>query len=164
MVAAVPFLQIFCVSYALMPIQTANLQATNTLGRSDIFLRLEIIKKIIGLIILVISLHFGVYAIALGQVISGIISTFINAYPNKELLFYSYKEQWIDIMPSLLLSIVMGSIVYLFNFLYLQAWKILFLQVALGAIFYIGLSKILRVENFNYLINTIKEFVNLRKN
>ena len=104
------------------------------------------------------------YAIALGQVISGIISTFINTYPNKELLFYSYKEQWIDIMPSLLLSIVMGSIVYLFNFLYLQAWKILFLQVALGAIFYIGLSKVLKVENLNYLIATIKEFANLRKN
>ncbi len=161
---AVPFLQIFCASYALMPIHTANLQAINALGRSDIFLRLEIIKKIIGLIILVISLQFGVYAIALGQVISGIISTFINAYPNKELLFYSYKEQWIDIMPSLLLSIVMGSIVYLFNFLYLQAWKILFLQVALGAIFYIGLSKVLKVENLNYLIATIKEFANLRKN
>ena len=104
------------------------------------------------------------YAIALGQVISGIISTFINTYPNKELLYYSYKEQWIDIKPSLLLSIVMGSIVYSFNFLYFAAWKILFLQVAVGAIIYIGLSKILRVENFNYLINTIKEFVNLRKN
>lgn len=161
---AVPFLQIFCVSYALMPIQTANLQAINALGRSDIFLRLEVIKKIIGLIILGISLQFGVYAIALGQVISGIISTFINTYPNKELLYYSYKEQWIDIKPSLLLSIVMGSIVYSFNFLYFAAWKILFLQVAVGAIIYIGLSKILRVENFNYLINTIKEFVNLRKN
>ncbi len=161
---AVPFLQIFCISYALMPIHTANLQAINAMGRSDIFLRLEIIKKVIGLIILGISLQFGVYAIALGQVISGIISTFINTYPNKELLYYSYKEQWIDIKPSLLLSIVMGSIVYSFNFLYFAAWKILFLQVAVGAIIYIGLSKILRVENFNYLINTIKEFVNLRKN
>ena len=129
-----------------------------------IYFKIRDYKKIIGLIILVISLQFGVYAIALGQVISGIISTFINAYPNKELLYYSYKEQWIDIKPSLLLSIVMGSIVYSFNFLYFAAWKILFLQVAVGAIIYIGLSKILRVENFNYLINTIKEFVNLRKN
>jgi len=89
---AVPFLQIFCISYALMPIHTANLQAINAMGRSDIFLRLEVIKKIIGLIILGISLQFGVYAIALGQVFGGIISTFINAYPNKELLVRYYWQ------------------------------------------------------------------------
>ena len=77
---AVPFLQVFCMSYALMPIHTANLQAINALGRSDIFLKLEIVKKITGLIILAISLPFGVYAIAMGQVLSGIISTFINAF------------------------------------------------------------------------------------
>lgn len=77
---AVPFLQIFCISYALIPIHTANLQAINAMGRSDIFLRLEVVKKLLGLVILGISLPFGVYAIAIGQVISAIISTFINVY------------------------------------------------------------------------------------
>jgi teichuronic acid exporter len=62
----VPFLQIFCASYALMPIHTANLQAINALGRSDIFLKLEIIKKIVGLSILGVTVFYGVYAIALG--------------------------------------------------------------------------------------------------
>jgi teichuronic acid exporter len=100
----VPFLQIFCASYALWPIHTANLQAINALGRSDIFLKLEIIKKMVGLSILGVTVFYGVYAIALGQVLGGIISTFINAYPNKKLLNYSYIEQWKDIMPSLLLS------------------------------------------------------------
>ena len=126
---AVPFLQIFCISYALMPIHTANLQAINAMGRSDIFLKLEITKKIIGLAILVISLPFGVYAIALGQVVSAIISSFINAYPNKQLLDYSYREQWIDLMPSLLISIAMGGVVYLFNFLEIAAWKTLIIQM-----------------------------------
>jgi O-antigen/teichoic acid export membrane protein len=101
---SVPFLQIFCIVYAFMPIHTANLQAINALGRSDIFLKLEIIKKTMGLFILAITVFYGVYAIALGQVLSGIISSFINAYPNKKLLNYSYNEQWNDIYPSLLLS------------------------------------------------------------
>lgn len=161
--SAVPFLQIFCFSYALMPIHTANLQAINAMGRSDIFLRLEIIKKIVGIIILAISLPFGVYVIALGQIFSGIISTFINAYPNKQLLGYSYKDQWIDIMPSLVISMIMGFIVYLFKFLSLSAWNILVLQVVAGIAIYLGLAKIFNIESFNYLVTTINQLFSLNK-
>ena len=160
---AVPFLQIFSISYALIPIHTANLQAINAMGRSDIFLKLEVIKKIMGLIILGISLPFGVYAIALGQVVSGFVSTFINAYPNKQLLDYSYKEQWIDIMPSLLISIVMGAIVYSINFLSISAWQILILQIISGAIMYILLAKMFKIESFSYLVATMKQLMKDRK-
>lgn len=160
---AVPFLQIFCLSYALMPIHTANLQAINAMGRSDIFLKLEIIKKIIGLAILVISLPFGVYAIALGQVIISVISSFINAYPNKHLLDYNYKEQWLDIVPAFLISIAMGGIVYLFNFVNAAAWKILVLQIVIGVTLYIGLAKLFKVESFTYLIITIKQLFNSKR-
>jgi O-antigen/teichoic acid export membrane protein len=156
---AVPFLQIFCFIYALTPIHTANLQAINAMGRSDIFLKLEIIKKIIGLIILGISMQFGVYVIALGQVFGGIISIFINAYPNKELLDYSYKEQWLDIMPSILISITMGAIVYSINFINILAWKILVIQVGIGVIIYLFLAKVFRLESFYYIIDTIKQII-----
>lgn len=159
---AVPFLQIACLTYSLWPIHTANLQAINAMGRSDIYLKLEVIKKIVGIIILVISLPLGVYAIALGVAFSGIVSTFINAYPNKQLLHYSYKEQVIDIMPSLLISIVMGGIVYLFNFLSFSAWQILVLQVFSGGIIYIGLSKIFKIESFRYLAGTMKQLIKNR--
>lgn len=160
---AVPFLQIACFTFALWPIHTANLQAINAMGRSDIFLRLEIIKKIMGLIILGISLPFGVYAIALGGVFSGLIGTFINAYPNKELLNYSYKEQWLDIMPSLLISLIMGGIVYLFNFLSFPAWQVLILQIVSGGIIYILLAKIFKIESFTYLVETMKQLIKSRK-
>lgn len=160
---AVPFLQIACFTFALWPIHTANLQAINAMGRSDIFLRLEIIKKIMGLIILGISLPFGVYAIALGGVFSGLIGTFINAYPNKELLNYSYKEQWLDIMPSLLISLIMGGIVYLFNFLSFPAWQVLILQIVSGGIIYILLAKIFKIESLTYLVETMKQLIKSRK-
>ena len=64
--------------------------------------------------------------------VSAIISSFINAYPNKQLLDYSYKEQWLDIIPALLISIAMGGIVYLFNFINIKAWMVLVLQVLVG--------------------------------
>ena len=159
---SVPFLQIFCASYALMPIHTANLQAINALGRSDIFLKLEIIKKIIGLIILGVSIPFGVYAMAWGALLSGIISTFVNAYPNLMLLDYSYLEQLKDIMPSLLIALVMGGVVYSFNYLNVSVGLILMLQVMVGAIVYIGLAQIFKLESFDYLINTIKEIIHSR--
>ena len=157
---AVPFLQIFCASYAIMPIHTANLQAINALGRSDIFLKLEIIKKIIGISIIIISLPFGIFALAIGSVLGGFIGSFLNAYPNKILLDYSYLEQLIDIFPSLLLSIIMGVIIYFFNFLMIPSGYILLIQVTIGSGLYITLSVVLKLESYQYLISTIREIMN----
>jgi len=159
----VPFLQIFCASYALMPIHTANLQAINALGRSDIFLKLEIIKKITGLAILVISIQFGIYAIAWGVLISGIISTFINAYPNNKLINYKYTEQLKDIVPSLLISLAMGILIYSSNFLTIPAWQTLIFQILIGVIAYIGLAMVFKLECFYYLLDSIKVVIKDRK-
>jgi O-antigen/teichoic acid export membrane protein len=162
-IQSVPFLQIFCVSYAVMPIHTANLQAINALGRSDIFLKLEILKKVVGVGVLLISIPLGIYAIAIGMVFSGLISSFLNAYPNKQLLNYSYFEQLKDIFPSLLISLVMGIVVYLMNFLDIEAWKILLIQIALGSNLYIVLSITFKNESLYYLIDAIKQlYINRR--
>ncbi|NFA42792.1 lipopolysaccharide biosynthesis protein [Clostridium botulinum] len=158
----VPFLQVFCLSYALWPIHTANLQAINALGRSDIFLKLEIIKKIMGLAILGISMFFGVYAIAIGTLVSGIICTFINAHPNLKLLNYSYMEQIKDITPSLILSLIMGCASYSIKWFDMSAWLTLILQIFIGAIVYIGLAKIFKLECFIYLLNTVKDMLGNR--
>lgn len=155
---SVPFIQIACFVYGLMPIHTANLQAINALGRSDIFLKLEVIKKILGVLILVISVFWGIYAIAIGGFVSGILGSFINAYPNKQLLDYSYKEQIIDILPSYLLSILMGVIVFPLKWLDLPTVLILVLQVAVGAIVYISLAKVFKMESYTYLMNLIKTY------
>lgn len=156
---SVPFIQIFCAIYAFFPIHTANLQAINALGRSDIFLKLEIWKKIIGFTLLFVSISFGVYAIALGQLISGLIATFINSYPNKKLLNYSYIEQIRDIVPSLMLSLVMGCLVYLVNLFGLGLFPTLALQLIIGCISYISMAYIFRLECFMYLINTFREIL-----
>ena len=159
----IPFLQIACMSYALYPIHTANLQAINALGRSDIFLKLEIIKKIIGLAVLVVSISYGVYAIAIGSFIVGIISTFINAYPNLKLLNYSYKEQWKDIMSPLLLSLVMGAVVFRFRVLSIEPWLILIIQISIGGLIYILMASIFKLECYTYLLETFKDIFKGRR-
>ncbi|MCX0365173.1 lipopolysaccharide biosynthesis protein [Clostridium perfringens] len=161
--ACVPFMQIFCISYALWPIHTANLQAINALGHSEIYLKLELVKKILGTVILVISLFFGVYAIAIGTLVSGVISTFINAHPNKKLLNYSYIEQIKDILPSLLISSAMGIITYFIKFLCLGSLLTLVIQILLGGIIYIFLAKIFKLECYIYLLETLKTMINGKK-
>ncbi|WP_391116734.1 lipopolysaccharide biosynthesis protein [Psychrobacillus sp. L3] len=153
---AVPFVQIFCASYAFWPIHTANLQAFKALGRSDVFLKLEIFKKILGLVILGISIRFGVYGLALGVFISSILSTFINAYPNLKLIDYSFQEQWKDIIPSLLVSWVMGAVVYSLQWIGMTIILTLIVQVLVGIVVYVGLAKVFRLESYTYLVTTGK--------
>lgn len=160
---AVPFLQLFCVQYAIMPIHTANLQAINALGRSDIFLKLEVIKKIIGVTIIFVTLPFGIYALAIGSVIGDLLGSFINAYPNKKLLDYSYLDQLKDISPSVLLSFGMGVAVYMVQFIALPSGPILLLQIIIGVSFYIGCAHAIRLESFNYLKTTIFELIKNRR-
>lgn len=159
----VPFLQISCAAYALLPIHTANLQAINALGRSDIFLKLEIVKNVVSLAILGISLAFGIYAIAAGMFFSSVASSFINAYPNKKLLNYSYVQQLKDVMPSLLLSLAMGVIIYCFSWFNMNPGLTLTIQICVGVLIYFGMAKILKFECLSYLMITAKELLDNRK-
>lgn len=152
---AVPFIQFCCFIYAFWPIHTANLQAIKATGRSDIFLKLEIIKKVIGVIALCVSIPFGLYAMMWASCITAVLSSFINASPNKKLLGYSYLEQLKDIMPSFLLSMLMCGVTLSLNFLHLGSLVTMLLQVIVGAAIYIGLAKLFKLECFTYILNMI---------
>ena len=159
----VPFLQLACISYAIYPIHTANLTGINALGRSDVFLKLEIIKKIITILNIVITISLGIYAMAIGQVISAFIASVINAWPNKKLMNYTYFEQWKDLMPSFLCSLVMSIGVWSLHFIPLSSIILLLLQIIVGIVIYILLCIIFRIETFSYFINTIRGFKHGRK-
>ena len=160
---AVPYIQIMCAVYALYPIQTANLTAIQAMGRSDLFLILEIIKKVVGIAALVVSMWFGVLWIALTMVFTTIFSSFVNAFPNKKLLNYSYWEQIKDILPSIGLAILMGIPVYLLNYLPINSIIILILQVAIGIVLYILFSIIFKVESFKFLWGFVKGLLKKKK-
>ena len=153
----VPYLRIMCIAYSFWPIHITNLQAINAVGRSDIFLKLEVIKKSIGIMGLVIGAMYS--PVILVSIKAGIdfLCTFINAWPNKKLLGYSISSQWMDIMPSMALSAVMCIFVYFLQFaLPGGPWGKLVMQIVAGALFYGGAAWILKMESFMYLLGMIK--------
>lgn len=158
---AVPFIQICCFSFAFWPIHTTNLSAINAVGRSDVFLKIEIIKKCYGLAILglAIWLFRSPIGIAASAAVTAPLGSFVNAYPNKKLLNYGFGEQMKDFLPSFVLAVVMGAGVYaLSDFLEMSPILQLSLLTIIGLCFYLGVAKLLRFECLEYLVKSIKDF------
>lgn len=152
----VPYLQIFCISYLFWPIHTANLNAIKAMGRSDLFLKLEVIKKFIGMILLLITMNISVMAMAYSLLISGLISQVINSWPNRYLLKYSYIDQIKDILPNIVMALIMGGFVYFISYLNLPILVSLVVQILSGGIIYLMLSILTKNDSFIYLINILK--------
>ncbi len=148
---SVPFMRIMCVTCLFYPIHTANLNAIKAMGRSDIYLKLEVMKKVLGTLLLLGTMWFGVYAMAYSLIVESLISQVINASPNKKLLDYGYGEQLKDIMPGILLSLFMGACILPITLLKMPSIVTILLQVLVGAIVYIGGSAVLKIEAFEYL-------------
>jgi teichuronic acid exporter len=158
----VPFLQLSCFAYALYPIHTANLTAINALGRSDIFLKLEVIKKILVILMLAVTLRFGIYVMAVGQVFTSILATFINAYPNKRMLNYSYWEQLSDLLPSFLLASAMALCVVLVIHIVPGNGLKLGAGIASGAFVFVLSSRTFKLDNYIFLIQSMRGVMNER--
>lgn len=153
---SVPYFRIFCITCVFYPIQTANLNAIKALGRSDIFLKLEIIKKVIGIIIVICTMWFGPLIMAYSLLFTSLVNQVVNSWPNKKLLNYSYIEQLRDIVPFMLLSIFMGICIYGLNFIGMGYAITLIFQIILGVIIYVTGSLVLKFDSFYYLLDIIK--------
>lgn len=152
----VPFQVIFCITYMFYPIHTANLNAIKAMGRSDLFLKLEIIKKIVGLTVLAVTVPISVMAMGYGLLFTSFASQIINSWPNKKMLNYGYVDQLKDILPGILLAVAMGCCVYPIQWLGLPDIATLCIQVPVGAVLYIGGSVLFRLDSFRYLWGILK--------
>ena len=156
---SVLFLQIACLSFLTLPVGMANIQAIKAIGRSDIYLKLDIIKKIVGVSMLCIFLKKGVTAVALAEAASNFIGLIPNIYPNKKLLNYSPVEIIVDVLPSILLSLVMVVVVMTIGncidcFILLK----LFLQTICGFVVYVGLAYVFKCNTLSDILNIIRNF------
>ncbi len=152
----VPYLKIICMQQCIGILGNANLQSIKSVGRSDILLKLEIIKKPIYLAILIITMQISPLAIAIGNLIYNLIAICINAFPNKKILDYNLFEQIKDIAIPFLLSITMGILVMMIGKIAINMFLLLTLQVIIGMVYYITISIIFRNESFIYICDTIK--------
>ena len=154
--ACVPYLRIMCVAYSFWPIHITNLQAVNAAGRSDLFLKLEIVNKAMGLLGLFAGIRFGPLVLIGIKAGLDFLTTFVNAWPNKRLLGYGIFRQWADILPSVGIAAVMGIGVYFAGFLVPGGpWVKLVLQVVWGVFVYVLLAAVFRMESFRYLLGII---------
>lgn len=152
------FLQVGCIYFMCQPIQTTNWQIIKAVGRSDLCFKLEVLKKAIGISMLIVSIAFGVKAIAVMSAIFGVISMIINMVPNGKLINYTVKEQMLDFLPALTISILMGILVHAVTLLEFNPILTLVLQLFVGILTYIGSSIIFKIDSFVYLLDTIKGF------
>lgn len=153
---SVPYMQIICMTFMVMPIEIDNLQAIKAMGRSDIALKLEIIKKIIGVTLLIASIPFGVKAIAISLLIGAVINAIVDAVPNKKLLGYGIGKQVMDVLPSMLMSAVMFACVYPLAWLPLGNMATLAIQIVVGVTVYVLLCLLTKNESLHYILTIIK--------
>lgn len=152
----VPYLQIVCLYQLLIPMSSSNLQVVKALGRGDILLKLEIIKRIVGVLILLVSMRFGTFAIAIGAAGATVFNSCADVVETKKLINYSYREQIADVFSGVALAFVMGVLVYGFKFLIKNAALLLLLQMFVGAIVFVILSYVTKNESFLYVLNIVK--------
>jgi O-antigen/teichoic acid export membrane protein len=131
---AVPYFQILCFNGILYPIHSYNLQILIVKGRSDLFLKLEIVKKILIVVIILISFQFGIYGLLYGSAIGSVLCFFINTHYSGRFLKYTAWEQTKDIFPILVVSGLAGSVVFVADLVLKNYYYIDFFRLAFGGI------------------------------
>lgn len=154
--ACVPMLQIICFAMMWYPIHAINLNLLQVKGRSDLFLRLEIIKKIMGVSIMCITIPLGVTAMCVGMVFSSLISLIINTYYTDKLIGVGFWRQMKDLFPILFNSVVMGIIVFLsISYINIEMFKLM-AGLLIGIICYVGGARLFTHSDFNECMNVIR--------
>lgn len=153
---AICLLQIICFAMMWYPIHSINLNILQVKGRSDYFLKLEIIKKVQGIIILSITVPMGIVAMCYGQVISSLISLIWNTHYTKELIGYGYWTQMRDLLPILIHSLIMWALVLLIVNLMPTLWLKLIVGVFTGMIYYIVGAYIMKFPEMDELLTILK--------
>lgn len=156
---AIPFMQVACLTACMTVLNTANLQALFAIGRSDEVLRLEIYKKPVMLAILCIAIFISPIAISIALFIYSIYVLIVNSSANKKYLNYSFAEQIEDVKWHFLFSAVMAGFVYLIGFFINNVYIALAIQILFGAVIYIFLSYLFKLESYNYVKNTLSNIL-----
>lgn len=146
--SCVPYLEIMCFSLMLYPLHAINLNMLEVQGRSDLFLKLEIVKKTIGIIPLLLGIFVDIYWMLGTGVIVGVISYWLNARYSGPLLNYSIVEQVKDIAPSFISAIIMAVLVFFIGLINISPFILLPIQMLFAIVFYIILGETTRIEEY----------------
>lgn len=155
-IAAVPYLQLACISYACVPINTANLQVIQAKGAGSTYLRLELLKSGVFLAALILTCPFGVLALAAGRVVANVLTIIMNMVPCRRLIGYSIGHQLRDLRPYFLAAMLMGLTIWAATrWLHLSAGLEIAVWVPIGMLVYGTLLLLLHAESVIYVLNLV---------
>jgi teichuronic acid exporter len=146
---SIPYLQLLCAAGLLFPLHVMNLNVLQAMGRSDLFLRLEIIKKSLIVVNIAITWRWGISAMIYGMIVISGISYYLNSYYNGVLISYPIKEQMLDLFPYFIMALLMGVAVYATGLLqFAHHWSLLLVQITAGMVVYVLLCRVFRLQVF----------------
>jgi teichuronic acid exporter len=157
---SVNLLKILCVANIFYPLMVLNNNILNVVGRSDLFLKAEIVKKILGISILLSTMHFGLTFLCIGLVIYNFFDLIIIIFFVKKVINISYKEEFANIMPTLSITIIMGILMFLVISYLDSQWIKLLLGFTVGLFSYLGLAFLFKFHEILVVFFTLKKFIN----
>ena len=157
---AVPYFQILAISGILYPIHAYNLNILMVKGKSNLFLKLEIIKKLLISLVLIFSLQFGIFGILWGQVFISVAAFFINTYYTGKILNYGSLQQIIDLMPILILSAAVAILFYFLDLYFFRSFvditRLIIVSSGFSAV-YLAFTWLLKFKEIDYIKNLLKK-------
>ncbi|MFV5688861.1 lipopolysaccharide biosynthesis protein [Flavobacterium sp. ZT3R25] len=150
-------LSVLCIAYMWIPIMVLNNQILNVMGRSDYFLKSEIVKKIGGILILIITIPFGLTIICIGLFVYNLFDMIIIIYYSKKVINIGYYKQFKTILPFILLSVIMAGMIFFSMQMFSNAYYQLSVGFIIGIITYITLSKLFNIKEFDFLLSILKK-------
>jgi len=158
---AVPYFQIILITGILYPIHAFNLNILNVKGRSDLFLKLEIIKKTMIIIAIAVGINYGILGLLYGRVITSVLAFFINTHYSGKFIDYSAWDQIKDVIPTFTLSIITGILIFIFDYYTKNTLNYDFLRLVinttLGTIIYVSLSYTFKINSLTEIIKILKK-------
>lgn len=158
---AVPYFQILCWNGILYPIHAYNLNILKVKGRSDLFLKLEVVKKVMIILVIVITIQFGIKGLLYGSIVSSVLSFFINSYYTGIFINYKSINQLLDLLPTITLASIIGLIIYELDLVFINYLNYDILRLMINGFVYILLYLIIayvfKMSSLNELIKIIKK-------
>ena len=161
----VKYMYVFSITYLFMPIHALNEQAIKATGHSEVSLKVEIVKKVFGILLIVVAVLWldNAFALALSFFAYSLIALVINAMPGKRLYDYGWAEQLKDVSLPLGISLIMGVVIYPLSIFIESNLLLILAQVIMGGLTYIGFSALLKFKTYCYLLSRAKQIISARK-
>jgi O-antigen/teichoic acid export membrane protein len=156
------YIQILCFAAMWQPIHYLNLNLLCVKGRSELFLRLEVVKKILGVVILCVTIPMGLVVMCYGQVIASLLFLVINTYYTGKLINVGFWRQMKDLLPTMIYSAIMGGAVFSLLMLVSSPLMQIVIGVCVGLALYLGLSKITHSHDYAFLQDILQQNVLLK--